>query len=87
MYAAFEQDEEVVLVLEHATGGDLHAVLERHAGRLPERLIVQAVLLPLLKALEYLHLQVSVHHNFESCFGEGLSYASMARLGVLRPYR
>lgn len=71
MFAAFEEADKLVLVLEYAVGGDLYAVLTRHANRLPERLIVQAVLLPLLKALEYLHLLVSMHHNFESCFAEG----------------
>jgi hypothetical protein len=38
-----------VLVQEYAKGGDLHQVVRKQGGRLPEPHVVQAVLQPLLK--------------------------------------
>lgn len=59
LYSVFEDDKLVYMVLEQALGGDLFDALNNAGGRLSERVAVQAVLVPTLQALEYLHSKVT----------------------------
>lgn len=53
----------MVLVQECAEGGDLHTFLRKYQTVLPERRVVQMVLIPLLQALQYLHARGIVHRD------------------------
>jgi aurora kinase len=56
-----QEGEDVVMVLEHAAGGDLYGLLRRAGGRLAEQQAVDLVLQPFLSALAYMHSKGIVH--------------------------
>ena len=60
LYAAFEDDEGIHLVMQLAEQGDLFGELSRQGGFLQEEYVAVRVALPLLKALAYLHERVRV---------------------------
>ena len=61
LLAAFREGQQVVLVLEHAPGGDLFALLGRYGGRLAERMAVQLVLEPFLRVMAFMHARGLCH--------------------------
>ncbi|GAX76664.1 hypothetical protein CEUSTIGMA_g4110.t1 [Chlamydomonas eustigma] len=65
LYAAFQEDNDVVLVQEYAEGGDLYKLLHRNGGRLGERQAVEMVLHPFLLALNYLHTKGIMHRDIK----------------------
>lgn len=65
LYAAFQQDNHVILVQEFAGGGDLFRLLQRYGGKLPERVCVELVLQPFLFVLHYLHQNGIVHRDLK----------------------
>lgn len=65
LYAAFQQDNHVILVQEFAGGGDLFRLLQRYGGKLPERVCVELVMQPFLFVLHYLHHNGIVHRDLK----------------------
>lgn len=65
LYAAFEDETGIYLVLEYAEGGDLFDAVKRRGGRLQEAMLVQQVLYPYLCALMYLHGRGIVHRDIK----------------------
>jgi len=66
LYAAFEDEENVVLVLEHADGGDLfHAVKGSPGAKFDERMTAEEIIAPFLKALDYMHDMDIVHRDIK----------------------
>ncbi|KAF6259284.1 kinase-like domain-containing protein [Scenedesmus sp. NREL 46B-D3] len=65
MHAAFQERDNVVMVLEHAAGGDLYGLLRRAGGRLGEQQAVDLVLRPFLSALAYMHSKGVVHRDIK----------------------
>lgn len=62
LLTALSQDnDDVVMVLDYAGGGDLYGLLKRAGGRLPEEQALDLVLRPFLAAMEYLHGKGIVH--------------------------
>lgn len=59
LLAAFENARHVVLVMEWAAGGDLYTALDRAGGQLSEQRTVNAVLVPFLRGMSYMHSKVS----------------------------
>jgi serine/threonine protein kinase len=53
------------MVQEYADGGDLFGLLQRHGGRLSERVAVQMVLDPFIRVLHYLHTRSIVHRDIK----------------------
>ncbi|GBF96843.1 aurora protein [Raphidocelis subcapitata] len=65
LYAAFQEGDFVVMVQEFADGGDLFALLQKHGGRLGERVAVSLVLEPFLRVLQYLHTRGIAHRDIK----------------------
>lgn len=66
LYAAFQEDNQIVLVEEYADGGDLFQIMKRYQGRrLRERVAVQCVIKPCLHAVAYLHELGVVHRDIK----------------------
>ncbi|KAJ9516181.1 hypothetical protein QJQ45_024610, partial [Haematococcus lacustris] len=55
LFVAFEDEKNVYMVQEFASGGDLFEDLKRHGGSIKEKYVVRDIILPFLNALEYLH--------------------------------
>lgn len=60
-YFLSQDNDDVVMVLDYAGGGDLYGLLKRAGGRLPEEQALDLVLRPFLAAMEYLHGKGIVH--------------------------
>ena len=52
---------------EYADGCDLFNVMQKHGGRLSERLAVQMVLDPFIRVLHYLHSRGIIHRCVLGC--------------------
>ncbi|KAG1680441.1 hypothetical protein FOA52_015534 [Chlamydomonas sp. UWO 241] len=65
LLAAFQEDDQVVLVEEFADGCDLLALLQQHGGRLSEQLAVQVILAPFIRALDYMHSMGMLHRDIK----------------------
>ena len=65
LFAAFKEGDRVVMVQEYADGGDLFSLLQRHGGRLSEKVAVQMVLEPFLRVLNYLHTRSIAHRDIK----------------------
>ncbi|PNH01888.1 putative spindle assembly checkpoint kinase, partial [Tetrabaena socialis] len=63
LLAAFRDGDVLALVLEYVRGGSLDVVREKLGGRLSEQQAVHLVLLPLLRALRYMHGLGVVHRD------------------------
>ena len=66
LFAAFEDDEAVYLVLEHCPVGDLFAFKRRAGGRLDERRCIDTVIHPMLTVLHFLHNNGIVHRDIKA---------------------
>eukprot|EP00798_Chlamydomonas_sp_ICE-L_P026787 gene26787-4374_t len=64
-YSCFKEDDCVVVVLEHCSGGDLMKVMCKLNGRLTERQAVKHIMLPMLEVLGYLHSKGIVHRDIK----------------------
>ena len=67
MYAAFEDFDNVYIVLELAEGGDLYKRVKTGPcqGKLPERETAKFILGPFLSALKYLHGMSIIHRDIK----------------------
>eukprot|EP00899_Mesostigma_viride_P028302 jgi/Mesvir1/8657/Mv02600-RA.1 len=62
LYASFEDEANVYFVMELCTGGDAYNLVYNYGGPVPEKVVVQQVLYPLLRALQQTH-EVGVIHR------------------------
>jgi len=83
-YAAFLEDNCVIIVQEYAAGGDLLRYMYKYGGRLTERQAVNLVLQPFLSALLYLHTQGIIHRDIkpENCLLTDSRLLKLADFGL-----
>ncbi|KAL6752713.1 kinase-like domain-containing protein [Haematococcus lacustris] len=65
LFVAFEDEKNVYMVQEFASGGDLFEDLKRHGGSIKEKYVVRDIILPFLNALEYLHGMGVIHRDIK----------------------
>ncbi|PNH04605.1 Serine/threonine-protein kinase ark1, partial [Tetrabaena socialis] len=65
LYAAFMDEQRVVLVLEHAARGDLYGTLRRMGGRMSAAQAVEMVMRPLVGALASMHSAGVCHRDIK----------------------
>jgi len=84
LFAAFEDDECIYLVQEHAEHGDLYQELARHGGRMLEAHVSQRIVPQLLDALTHLHARGILHRDIkpENIFLTGLGTLKLGDFGL-----
>ncbi|KAG2435727.1 hypothetical protein HXX76_006924 [Chlamydomonas incerta] len=65
LLAAFREGDTMALVMEYVRGGSLQGVRRKLGGRMNEQWAVQLVVLPLLRAVAYLHRLGIVHRDIK----------------------
>ncbi|KAG2451298.1 hypothetical protein HYH02_003904 [Chlamydomonas schloesseri] len=65
LLAAFKEGDTLALVMEYVRGGSLQGVRRKLRGRMNEQWAVQLVVLPLLRAVAYLHRLGIVHRDIK----------------------
>lgn len=65
LFAAFEENGQVILVQEYAESGDLFNLLQKYGGKIPEKKTVEMILHPFLVVTNYLHQMGIVHRDIK----------------------
>lgn len=63
LFAAFEDEKNLYLVLERGLKGDLYSELERQGGKVNEAVAVREIIAPMINVLMYLHSKGVLHRD------------------------